>query len=173
MSSASRWAPCVRFYHLPTTETEIGVSDCRNVVPGFFGVDAGAGDLEFAFEQGLTIPGWFETPDQPMLPSVFGLRCQTCARTRIFLHVATYTDVLAESWRDNNSYALSLHLQAAPATMVKLRGCSQVRCCRDMTSSRVALSVAMGSASTHLALPLCSRAHALVPSSTGNILEDS
>ena len=31
----------------------------------------------------------------------------------------------------------------------------------------------MDSASTHLAVPLCSRAHALVPPSTGNILEDS
>ena len=86
-----------------------------------------------------------------MLPLVVGLFPD--------LHIATNTDVLAESLRVDNQYAFSLDLQAAPATMVQLCWGSLGRCCRDVKSKVVSLSVAMDCPSINFAPPLCSRGH--------------
>ena len=72
MSSVPRWATSVRSI-IFRPGTEIGICDCRCVVPGFFVVEPGARDPEFAFEQELTVPGWCELRDQPVSLSVFGL----------------------------------------------------------------------------------------------------
>ena len=148
MSSVSRWAASVQSIS-SDQGTETDTCFCRNVVPGCFGLEASARDPEFTFEQGYQADNLAKYAISQCCPWYSAWMPDLFTVTH-FLHI--------ESLRDNNLYALSLPLQAAPATKLKLRWHSLVRCCREMNSRRVALSVAMDCASIDFAPPLCSRA---------------
>ena len=97
---------------------------------------------------------------------VFGLGARLAPLTH-FSFIATCSHVLDESSRDNNVYALSFSWQAAPTTtMVKMRWSSSVRCCRDVQSSTIVLSVAM-CASMDLAPSALLASSCTDPASTG------